>query len=313
MKRRERSSKRHVSEIGQQSWRELEAGGTTRIQSAKSNKRRLYNWGKRLFLGLIGISFVVGVSFLLKQHSSQPAGLEAQTPSAPIERIHYKTNGQLSDRWLQSFLGLAPNTGMMEVDIFELKKKLEAQPQILQAELERNFPNELRVQLIEESPVLRLVVMDKSGRKQLKLVSETGRIFTPIGYPIRELKKLPFVRPYTNSQGKSFPIRGMDRISEVLKTFEEKVPTLSKQIKVVSLEHFSGDARVPGEVIHFQTSYIPMVVMGAHQALGEQLDRLNFILKHIADRGNPAIARIDLSLSSAAAVKLKSGQLSAYE
>ena len=108
-------------------------------------------------------------------------------------------------------------------------------------------------------------------------------------------------------------MRGMDRISEVLKTFEEKMPTLSRQIKVVSLEHFSGDARVPGEVIHFQTSYIPMIVMGAHQALGEQLDRLNFILKHIADRGNPAIARIDLSLSSAAAVKLKSGQLSAYD
>ena len=153
---------------------------------------------------------------------SQPAGLEAQTPSAPIERIHYKTDGQLSDRWLQSFLALAPNTGMMEVDIFEIKKKLEAQPQILRAELERKFPNELRVQLFEQSPVLRLVIMDKRGRKQLKLVSKTGHIFTPIGYPIRELKKLPFVRPYTNSQGQSFPMRGMGRISEVLKTFEEK-------------------------------------------------------------------------------------------
>lgn len=284
-----------------------------RIQSAKSNKRRLYNWSKRLILGILVISFVLGVYFLLQQQLSQPAGLEAQTPSAPIERIHYKTDGQLSDRWLQSFLALAPNTGMMEVDIFEFKKKLEAQPQILRAELERKFPNELRVQLFEQSPVLRLVIMDKRGRKQLKLVSKTGDIFTPIGYSIRELKKLPFVRPYTNSQGQSFPMRGMDRISEVLKTFEEKMPTLSRQIKVVSLEHFSGDARVPGEVIHFQTSYIPKIVMGAHQALGEQLDRLNFILQHIADRGNPAIARIDLSLSSAAAVKLKSGQLSAYD
>lgn len=283
-----------------------------RIQSAKSNKRRLYNWSKRLILGIMGISVLAGVYFLLKQQLSQPAGLEAQTPSAPIERIHYKTDGQLSDRWLQSFLALAPNTGMMEVDIFELKKNLEAQPQILRAELERNFPNELRVQLFEQSPVLRLVTMDKRGRKELKLVSKTGHIFTPIDYPIQVLKKLPFVRPYKNSQGQFFPMCGMDRIAEILKTFEEKVPTLSRQIKVVSLEHFSGDARVPGEVIHFQTTYIPTIVMGAHQALGVQLDRLNFILKHIADRGNPAIARIDLSLSSAAAVKLKSGQLSAY-
>ena len=43
-----------------------------RIQSAKSNKRRLYNWSKRLILGILGISFVLGVYFLLQQQLSQP-------------------------------------------------------------------------------------------------------------------------------------------------------------------------------------------------------------------------------------------------
>ena len=93
---------------------------------------------------------------------------------------------------------------MMEVDIFELKKKLEAQPQILRAELERKFPNELRVQLFEQSPVLRLVIMDKRGRKQLKLVSKTGHIFTPIGYPIRELKKIAFCASLHKQSGTVF-------------------------------------------------------------------------------------------------------------
>lgn len=306
-------SKQQLSAISQQSWRQLEACGRSRIQSTKSNKRRFYNWSKRLFLCLILLVFTAGLYFLVTRQLIQPMSLEAQTPSAPIERIYYKTDGQLSNQWLQSFLALPPQTEMMEVDIFALKKKLEAYPQIIRAELERNFPNELRVQLSEQKPILRIVVMDRMGQKQVKVVSATGSIFTPMGYPARELKKLPFVRPYKTREGKHFPIRGMARICEILKKFQEKVPALSSQIKVISLEHFSGDALVPGEVIHFQTSYIPAIVLGAHQALGEQLDRLNFILKHIADRGNPAIARIDLSLRSAAAVRLKSGQLSAYD
>ena len=239
MKGRKTRSNRNLKAISQQSWRELEACGTSRIQTTKSNRRRLYNWSKRLLFGLLGMSFATGIYFLGKQQFSQP-GLEAQAPSSPIEKIRYTTNGQLSNRWLQSFLALAPNTGMLEVDIFALKNKLEAHPQILRAEIQRNFPNELRVQLFEHNPILRLALMDKSGRKQLKLVSETGHVFTPIGYHPSKLKKFPFVRPFRNNQGTYFPIRGINRISEVLKKFEEKVPGLSAQIKVVSLEHFSG-------------------------------------------------------------------------
>ena len=313
MKVRKPSSNTHFSKIGQQSWRELEAYGPTRIQSAKSHKRRLYNWTKRLLFALIGLSLAGAIYFLTTRQFSQPASLEAQTPSSPIEKIYYKTNGQLSARWLQSFLALAPNTEMMAVDIFALKEKLESHPQIIQADVERNFPNELRVQLSEQIPVLRLVLMDQKGRQQLKLVSESGSIFTPIGYQARDLKKLPFVRPYKSSEGKYFPIRGVARVSELLQQFNEKAPSLRAQIKVVSLEHFSGDPLVPGEVIQIQTSFIPAIILGAHQELGAQLDRLNFILKHIADRGNPSIARIDLSLRAAAAVRFKSGHLSAFD
>lgn len=313
MKGRNPSSNAHFSKLGQQSWRELEAYGHTRIQSAKSHKRRLYNWTKRLLFALIGLSLAGAIYFLTTRQFSQPASLEAQTPSSPIEKIYYKTNGQLPARWLQSFLALAPNTEMMAVDIFALKEKLESHPQIIQADVERNFPNELRVQLSEQIPVLRLVLMDKKGRQQLKLVSESGSIFTPIGYQARDLKKLPFVQPYKSSEGKYFPIRGVARISELLQQFNEKAPSLRAQIKVVSLEHFSGDPLVPGEVIQIQTSFIPAIILGAHQELGAQLDRLNFILKHIADRGNPSIARIDLSLRAAAAVRFKSGHLSAFD
>ena len=313
MKRRNSSSNTHFSEIGQQSWRELQPHGRTRIQSAKSNKRRLYNWSKRLLFVLMGISLTGAIYYLTTRQFSQPTSLEAQTPSSPIEEIYYKTNGQLSAQWLQSFLTIAPNTGMMEVDIFALKEKLERHPQIMQAEIERNFPNELRVQLFEHMPVLRLVLMDQKGHQTLKLVSETGSIFTPKGYRSSDLKRFPYVRPYKSSQGKYFPIRGVARISELLQMFNEKAPSLRAQIKVVSLEHFSGDPLVPGEVIQIQTSFIPAIVLGAHQDFGAQLDRLNFILKHIADRGNPSIARIDLSLRAAAAVSLKSGQLSAYD
>lgn len=259
-------------------------------------------------MGLVWATYRIGSLYF-----SQPQRLKAQTPSSPVQQIRYKTDGHLPDRWLQSFMALPAKIAMMEVDIFELKRKLELHPQIIRAEIERIFPSEIRVQLYEQQPVFRAVLMDRMGRKQLKLVSEQGTLFDGLGYNANQLKKVPFVRPYQNRQGGYFPLKGTARVCELLTLLQKEVPLLARQLRVVSLEHFSGDAAVPGEVIRLQTPFISSIVFGAHQGLKEQIDRLNFILKHIKARGNPAIATIDLSLKSAAAVQLKSAQLSAYD
>ena len=84
---------------------------------------------------------------------------------------------------------------------------------------------------------------------------------------------------------------------------------LAKKWEVVSLEHYSGDSRLPGEVIELRTKLIPRILFGANKDFALQLNRLDYILGKVKASGNPSIERIDLSLRGLAAVQFSSKQV----
>jgi cell division septal protein FtsQ len=238
--------------------------------------------------------------------------IQVKTPSKPIQQLMFETDGVLPNAWLASVVQLEPGTTMMEADIHAMKRLLKAERQVISASVERIFPDSLKVSIREQVPVLRIAVAQADGAPEQRIVSREGTIYRGIGYSKATLGRLPFVRPYQHSDGSYEPMLGIDRVSDLLNLAREMEPGFSKTWRVVSLENYTGDETMPGEVIEIRSSMVDRIIFGASGDFGQQLDRLRVIMDYVRSRGNPSLKRIDLSLRGSAAVQFSSGRVSTF-
>ncbi|MGZ0656239.1 cell division protein FtsQ/DivIB [Coraliomargarita sp. W4R53] len=298
---------------GQQSWRSL-AGGqrSTRIKSPQARKRRQTQLLK-LFGAFFTCCLLIGLlvwAVIAFKNRKEP--LQMTTPSKPVEKVIFDTNGVLPSSWLGTVIELRRDTTMMEIDIYAMKQQLEAHGQVKSASVERQFPNALKIEIKEQEPVMRMRVMGANEQPELRIVSRDGIIYKGVGYPQATLRKLPYIIPYRHPKGGFKPLLGIDKVADLLEVTRRTQPNFYKTWQLVSLEHYSGDPELPGEVIEVRTSMVPRIIFGFNTSFEQQLDRLAVILNYVQSRGNPAVKRIDLSLSGSAAVQFVSGRISTF-
>lgn len=302
-----------TSASGEQSWRELAGPRRSRVNSPQARKRRTLRLFK-FFAALVVVCAVVGAlvwaGWALKNKGGE--AMNITPPSKPIERILFDTDGVLPNRWLGSTIKLTPGMSMMEADIHLLKQTLEADKQVKFASVERVFPSDLRIVVEERQPAMRLAVAGADGKQRIRLVARDGVVYDGVGYPKATLKNLPFVQPYRNSNGSYFPMQGVERVAELLELVRASEPNLFRTWQVVSLEHYSGDPDLPGQVIEVRSSVVPRIIFSASADYSRQLDRLAYILDFVKNKGNPSIERIDLSLRGSAAVQFSSGRIGTF-
>lgn len=305
-------SKGGSSATGSQSWRELAGTPRKRVNSPQARKRRQAKWLKALLAVLLLAGLIALVFWLVSLIRSRDEPIHISTPSGAIEQILFSTDGVLPDRWLGTVIRLGQGTTMMEIDIYGIKQSLENEPQVVSATVERVFPGSLKISVKERQPALRIALQGQNGQPEQRIVARDGTIYPGVGYPRAALARLPFLQPYRYSDGSIQPLRGIDRVADLLTVARQKQPDFYRTWKVVSLEHYSGDASLFGEVIEIRSTYVPRIIFGASTDFGLQLDRLQVILEHVRARGNPSMKRIDLSLRDAAAVQFSSGRISSF-
>jgi cell division protein FtsQ len=297
---------------GAQSWRELAGPRQRKINSPQAKKRRQEKWIKLAVSCALLIAIIGVVVWVVTGLKSREEAIQIAPPSKPIQRILFDSNGVLPDAWLSSVIKLRPGMSMMEADIYALKAKLEAEGQVRSASVERVFPSDLRIVVEERMPVLRLATMGKDGKRVLRIVARDGTVYKGVGYPKAMLQHLPFVQPYKNPDGGYFPMRGIDRVAELMEYARQNSPEMFGAWQVVSLEHYSGDLELPGQVIEVRSSMVPRIIFSAVSDFGKQLDRLSYILSYVQNHGDPSIDRIDLSLRGSAAVQFSSGRIGTF-
>ena len=189
--------------------------------------------------------------------------------------------------WLSSRIEIGRGTEMMEVDIHAIKAELEAHPQVVSASVERVFPSALKVTVREHIPVFRIAVLGADDQPRVRIVSRAGTVYEGVGYAESMLESLPFVQPYQHPDGSYQPMRGIDRVADLLAVAREKQPRFYRTWKVVSLEHYSGDEMMPGEVIEVKGAIVERIIFGASADFGQQMDRLKVVLDYVRARGNP--------------------------
>lgn len=297
---------------GEQSWRELAGPRRSRVNSPQAKKRRRTRWVK-FFFGLMVLCMVVSaltwVALALKQREKN---IPITPSSKPIERIIFDTDGVLPDIWLSKTIRLRAGMSMMEADIHELKAHLEADAQVKSASVERVFPSDLRIRVEERLPALRLAIAGPDGQPRLRLVARDGAVYDGLGYPKATLKNLPYVQPYQHADGSFMPMRGIESVADLLDLARRTEPNFFKTWQVVSLEHYSGDLNLPGQVIEVRSTLVPRIIFSASGDYVRQLDRLAYILEYVSNEGNQSLERIDLSLRGSAAVQFSSGRVGTF-
>jgi cell division septal protein FtsQ len=298
---------------GDQSWRSLAGGGKSRrIKSPQARKRRKAQIAKLVGALLLCIAIIAGIFWAVIAVNNRKEPIQIGTPSNPVEKIIFDTDGVLPSRWLGTMIELRRDTTMMEVDIYAMKQQLEAHGQVKSASVERQFPNAIRIDLQEHEPVLRMRVMGAGDQVELRIVSREGTIYKGFGYPKATLGKLPYVLPYQYPAGGIKPMRGIGKVAELLEVARRTQPNFFRTWQLVSLEHYTGDPELPGQVIEVRTSMVPRIIFGFNTEFAQQLDRLAVIFNYVQSRGNPALKRIDLTLPKDAAVQFESGRISTF-
>ncbi len=300
------------SATGAQSWHELAGPRRRRVNSPQARRRRLARGLKVAALLILVLVLGLGVFFAYRAIRAREQPIQIQAPSRPVEQLLFETDGVLPDRWLSDVVEMRKGMTMMEVDIRAIKTRIEAQPQVKSVAVERIFPNSLKIRVEEEEPTLRMAVVGRDGVTEQRIVSRSGKLYKGVGYPKATLARLPFVQPFQYPDGSVQPMMGIDRVAELLTVARSMQPDFYRTWRVVSLEHFSGNSSIPGEVIEVRTSRYGTIVFNGWGDFGRQLDRLTVIFNYLAERGDPSVKRIDLSLRDSAAVQFSSGRISSF-
>ncbi len=295
-----------------QSWRELAGPRRSRVNSSVSHKRRWMPWLK-LLGGLLLLALISGGLFqLIRMLDRETKEAVVAVAVNPVESILFYTDGVLTSSWLEDTIGSQIGMPVMEIDIFALKAVLEDHAQVKDASIERSFPSDLRIDVSERKPVMRLVTANADGKRRLRLVARDGVVYQGVGYSMSALKQLPYLQPYQHADGSYFPLLGIEPVVELLDLVRDTQPELFDSWQVVSLQHYNGRTGLPGQVIEIRSKTVPKIVFGVSKDFALQLDRLMYLLEYFKKNGDPSLKRIDLSLRGAAAVQLSSGRAQVF-
>jgi len=224
-----------------------------------------------------------------------PQRLTAGNESRPVETINLQSNGVLDDAWLQETLALAPQTGLMELDLYALRTRLTASGQVRTAVLVREFPATLNVTLEERSPVVRMNAKLDGPDTRTFLVAQDGTVYHGEGYGPQLVRSLPWLGGVRLSrEGSGFvPIEGIAQLADLLATARGAMPDRFATWRVVSLERLSAD----GQIL-VQSAQVPEIIFGVREDFYSQIARLDLILEETSRRTTVPLHSIDLSVGA---------------
>lgn len=280
----------------ERSWRDLDQTVNPRKMSAQGRKRfalALVNAGMAMAV-LAGVAW--GGYEILATLTSDTAALRDPANASPLREIVLvnDADGVLDQDWVERTLNVRKGTPLMEIDLFQLRSRLLATPQVRAAEVRRDFPGTLTVTLRERIPVLRLNAKAGDGSTRPLLVARDGVVYAGECYDKALLAAMPYldgVRLVRNRRGGFFPISGMEDVANLLQSAQNAAPLLYSDWRVVSLARLGAY-----DEIVVKTRKIPEIVLSRKIDYTQQLARLDYIADYARTQPDIVVQRVDLSL-----------------
>jgi cell division protein FtsQ len=240
---------------------------------------------KRLVIAIgniVGVVLVLGAAVwgvieVVNLWETNPTRITAPTKGVPIRSFTLRTDGVLDQGWVRRTLDLPKTASLMELDLVDLKRRLEQSGQVSKAVIERRFPDALVVTLQERTPVARVMAQVGDEAPVAFMVARDGTVYSGFGHDRAMADSLPFIDGITLTRdGDTFSrIEGMDVVADLLGTAQASAPALYHTFKVVSLARFTLD-----RTLTVKSTEVEAITFGASlDSFYRQVARLDYILE----------------------------------
>ena len=262
-------------------------------------RRSLLGVGKVfLLIALLG-GAGYGIWLAREHFQRNPGPVDLTGPALPVDSVKYSTDGVLSLNSIKRMLRIPENATLMDLELKDLRKKLEKEPQIASARVRRRFPSTLQVEISEHKPLYRLFIRPKKGIPELWLVSGAGVIYKGKDFRNATLRALPYLNPHSGLLKKDEdngyqPISVLKKVSPLLEIARSDFPELFLEWKVVSFLRPDADESDPGAYVMIESRRVKEIRF-APRDYPAQLRRLKYLLLEPGFKNNKSIDSIDLS------------------
>jgi cell division septal protein FtsQ len=273
------------------SWRDIPQPVKPRAMSREGKWRLTTSVLRASAVAAVTVSVAWGTWEVTRALQENPRKMPEAARAVAIKHLELRTDGVLDHEWLARTLALPKKTSLMELDLQALRLTLLAGGQVNAASLTKHFPDTLKVQIAERSPVVR-VMASWRGEQRPVLVARDGVVFDGAGYPEDMLAALPWLDgvKLTRSGENYQPIENMAPVAELLARARLDAEHLYTTWQVVSLARLRSD----GE-IEVRTKQGTTVVFGVNGDFFQQLAKLSYQWEMLSGAPNPPL-KIDLSL-----------------
>lgn len=211
-------------------WRALVPQDVQRVPSGELGRKRvvrskLPTVAAVIFLGVLGALLWWAVD---------------ESAAAPAAKLRFQTDGFLSADFVKKVIAEGPEG--FSRDVRAIKADLEADNQVLTADVRRRGDGSLDIGLRERLAVAKIASQTAKGAPiQVRLVAADGQTFAGVGYPEQTIRNLPEIQDYraTGADDKLL-IEGIEIAAPFLLTVRTNYPNLYKQWSAVSLRDCFG-------------------------------------------------------------------------
>ena len=241
---------------------------------------------------ICGIAFlVIGVSYF----TSNPLDVNLAGPSGKVEKYEFQTDGTLDEDWLKETLAISKDQSLMDLNLQALKTQLEDTSQIISAEVQRRYPNILRVSITEYAPILKIYINHPEKGTQCLLVADDGTVFEGLKQPEGLVNDLPVLFGGTlraTPEGYR-PIEVVAKIKPLMDTARKNNLPLFRQWDRIRFDPYTGPEEEDG-LIRVRSGDVKEVIFSTEHAYLPQLKRLEYVLNHSKEQGWFPLDQIDL-------------------
>ena len=286
------------------SWRDIRQTAGRELVTRLARQRRRASLLRKATIALIVMGVLTGFGYGGYRVIVEGKEVIISKTSESLRSIKFGSDGVLDYEWADRWIEIRPETGIMDVDIYEIKGRLEDFLQIKSVTVTRRFPDELHILVKEREPILRVRTRGENLASEDFLVARDGVLFEGWNYLPESLNALPYIGgvKFVREKNGTRRVEEIGRIVELLDVTRNRHFGMFEGWRVVSCEDYLGEGssyrgtiKVRGEVVR-EIAFSPV-------DFPAQLEKLNRILKRARDWGIRYLKRVDLSMGDQVVVE----------
>ncbi len=226
--------KRRDAFMGQadRDWRALVPQDVNRVPEGEIGRKRAVRSKLPTFLAAVFYAVLLGLLWW--------AVYESTTVAPAADSLRFKTDGFLAPDFVKKVIANGPEG--FGRDVRSIKADLEADNQVVAADVRRRSDGMLDVALRERLAIAKIASLPERGAPmQVRLVASDGQTFAGAGYPEQAVRNLPEIQHYRSTGADDkMVIEGIEIAAPFLLAVRTSYPNLYRQWSAVSLRDCFG-------------------------------------------------------------------------